>query len=102
MQKRVPFHKQLQAERHKHGWSQNEVASRIGCGVKTLGRWERNESLPQPLYRRKLCELFAKSPEEFELTEKGVEDNDALSQPPYPTDQQPPSPQPIQPLSHVL
>jgi transcriptional regulator with XRE-family HTH domain len=62
------FYKQLKLERELRGWSQADLAEKLGLeNLKTIRRWERGESLPQPYYRKKLYEIFGKSPEELGL-----------------------------------
>src|SRR5579864_5587336 len=71
MEQRQPFHQQLKIERERRGWSQADLAERLGkVSKKTVGRWENNENIPQPYYRQKLAELFGKSAEEFGLLEQ--------------------------------
>src|SRR6266702_6446432 len=48
----------LRREREKRGWSQADVATRIGSNAKTVGRWERGLSFPSPYSQQKLLELF--------------------------------------------
>ena len=67
MQRSLPFHMQLRYERERRGWSQADLASRVGSDPKTVARWERGESLPRPYHRQALCELFGKNAEEFGL-----------------------------------
>lgn len=49
----------LRQERERRGWSRNYIAEQIEVDVVTVGRWERGERLPHPIYRQKLCDLFA-------------------------------------------
>ena len=68
MEQRLSFHQQLRLERERRGWSQANLAERMGnISVKTIRRWEKGESLPQPYYRQKFIEVFGKSPEELSL-----------------------------------
>ena len=48
----------LRQERERRGWSRNYIAEQIGVDVVTVGRWERGERLPHPVYRQLLCSLF--------------------------------------------
>lgn len=58
----------LQSERQRRGWSRAYIAECIGVAdVKTVGRWERGESLPSAYFLQRLCELFALSAEELGL-----------------------------------
>ncbi len=64
-----PPNQKLRRERELRGWSQADVATRIGSDPKNVGRWERGEGLPGPYYRQKLVELFGKNAEELGLIE---------------------------------
>jgi tetratricopeptide (TPR) repeat protein/transcriptional regulator with XRE-family HTH domain len=70
----LPFHIQLRYERERCGWSQADVASKIGSDPKTVARWEGGKSLPRPYHRQALCELFGKNAEAFGLVpeQKGI------------------------------
>ncbi len=67
MEKRLPFYLQLKHERELRGWSQADLAGKLGCDTKTVNRWESGKSLAQPYYRQKLVELFGKNAEELGL-----------------------------------
>src|SRR5436309_6774863 len=79
MTERLPFHQQLSYERKLRGSSQEDVASKVGCGPKTVLRWENGKSLPQPYYRPKLCELFSKNAEELGLLEEQADNIETTS-----------------------
>ncbi len=51
----------LRQERELRGWTQSEVAERIGSTRINVGRWEKGLTVPGPYYRQKLGELFGKS-----------------------------------------
>src|SRR5256884_7082598 len=57
----------LRAERKRLGWSQAKVAKALGVDVTTVRRWERGRVAPFPYHRRKICALFAKTPQELGL-----------------------------------
>ncbi|MBX5450248.1 helix-turn-helix domain-containing protein [Thermogemmatispora sp.] len=67
---RIAFHQQLKRERLRRGWSQEDLAERIGSDKKTVQRWETGDGLPRPSLLRKLCEVLEKSPEELGLVEE--------------------------------
>ena len=67
MEQRIPFHQRLKYEREQRGWTQLELANELKIDQKTVYRWENGISLPQPLLRRRLYELFGKNAEEFGL-----------------------------------
>lgn len=66
----------LRREREQRGWSQKYVAEKIGSDTKTLGRWERGVTFPQPYYRQKLCELFEKNAQELGFLPENIEKSD--------------------------
>lgn len=65
------FSDRLRYERNLRGWSRADVAERVGCDTKTVGRWENEGKLPRPEARRKLCELFNITIAEFGLLPPG-------------------------------
>ncbi|WP_376794681.1 helix-turn-helix domain-containing protein [Thermogemmatispora sp.] len=67
---RIAFHQQLKRERLRRGWSQEDLAERIGSDKKTVQRWETGDGLPRPALLRKLCEVLEKTPEELGLVEE--------------------------------
>ena len=70
MEQRTPFHQQLRYERERRGWSQADLAEKVGSDLKSVHRWESGRSLPQPHYRRRFCELFGKNAEELGLVKR--------------------------------
>ena len=83
--KEKPFVSILKRERALHGWSQADVAGKIGSDPKTVGRWERGLTSPSPYLSQRLSELYEKSVEELGLVvsdkqnffedEKGIENS---------------------------
>ncbi len=73
----------LKQAREEHGWSQKDVAEKIGTDPKTVSRWERRVAYPSPYFRQKLSDLFAKSLRELDLLNLGEreqeESNPAIS-----------------------
>jgi transcriptional regulator with XRE-family HTH domain/GTPase SAR1 family protein len=57
----------LKQAREERGWSQKDVAEKIGTDSKTVSRWERRVAYPSPYFRQKLAELFKKSLGELDL-----------------------------------
>ncbi len=56
----------LRRERERRGWSQAEVASRIGVPSPFhVSRWERGVVIPSPRYRARYCHLFGKDANEL-------------------------------------
>lgn len=75
--KQQPWHQKLKRERLRRGWSQADVAERIGSNTKTVSRWEQGKAFPGPYLRQKLAELYGKSTEELGLVaEQEVENRD--------------------------
>ncbi len=66
----------LRHAREQRGWSREYVAEKIGSDPKSLGRWERGVTFPQPYYRQKLCELFEKNAQELGLMPGGADKTD--------------------------
>ena len=59
----------MRRERRRRGWTQEEVARQIGCGSKTVGRWERGKAAPGLYYGQKLIKIYGKKAEEWGLLE---------------------------------
>lgn len=57
----------LREERSFRGWSQQELADKVGTTKVNISRWERNITIPGPYFRCKLSEIFGKSAEELGL-----------------------------------
>src|SRR5205085_8090548 len=56
---------QLRFERELRGWSQEDLAEKVGTSQKVVSRWERGESTPLPYYRQRLCQLFGRNAAEL-------------------------------------
>ena len=70
----------LKRERELRCWSQADVADRVGTTSFNVGRWERGITFPGAYFRKQLCAIFEKSPQELgflHLAEEG-EAEDAL------------------------
>ena len=70
----------LKQAREERGWSQKDVAQKIGTDPKTVSRWERNVAYPSPYFRQKLSVLFEKSLRELDLlnaSDRTLEDHDS-------------------------
>ena len=66
--------RRLKYERELRGWSQKYVATRINAERYYVSRWETGAASPRPDYRRKLCELFEKSPQELGFIREGIDE----------------------------
>jgi transcriptional regulator with XRE-family HTH domain len=64
----------LRAAREKRGWTQAEVAEKIGCGSLNISRWENGITFPNPYYRQQLCKLYGKNDRELGLTHESEEE----------------------------
>src|SRR5207344_3189706 len=62
----------LKRERELRGWSQAEIAKKIGTDQKVVSRWECGISRPSPYFRKKLCDLYGKNTEELGVVEAGI------------------------------
>ena len=60
MVKNSSWHHILKHERQLRGWSQADVAARIGSDPKTVSRWEQGLALPRPYFQQRLVDLFGK------------------------------------------
>ena len=67
-----PFSEQLRYERDLRGWSQDDLAGKMGCDPKTIGRWERGVGIPRPYHRQALCRIFEKNAEELGLLQENA------------------------------
>jgi tetratricopeptide (TPR) repeat protein/DNA-binding XRE family transcriptional regulator len=57
----------LRMAREELGWSQQEVAEKLGTTKVVISRWERGEHLPSPYSRQQLAKLYGKTPAELGL-----------------------------------
>jgi transcriptional regulator with XRE-family HTH domain len=57
----------LHDARIERGWSQQELADRIGTTKITISRWENGTTSPSLYFRQKLSEIFGKTPAELGL-----------------------------------
>lgn len=66
----------LKQERDRHGWSQSDLAARLGTSQVNVSRWEKGLTAPGPYFRQRLADVFAKSLEELGLfTDEGEEES---------------------------
>ena len=73
----------IRQEREQRGWTQSEVAERIGSTRINVSRWENGITVPGLYYRQRLGELFGKSLLELGLIPDSDTDSHA-SFPPVP------------------
>lgn len=84
----------LKYERELKGWSQQEVAQRIGTTALSVSRWERGITAPTTHFRSQLCTLFGKDAQELGLIE-AHDDDDLKCQQIHLPDQHDFSPSPV-------
>lgn len=83
MEQDQPWYEILKNERVRRGWSQQDVARKIGSVEKSIGRWERGQAFPDSFNRQKLATLYGLSVQALGLVEKRAEleiESQALSQ----------------------
>jgi tetratricopeptide (TPR) repeat protein len=70
----------LRQARLERGWTQKDVAGRIGAPLDlNVTRWERGTARPSAYYVQRLCKLFGKSPGELGLLPKLQQLQEALT-----------------------
>src|SRR5450631_1239277 len=57
----------LATAHYEKGWSQEEVAERVGVTRNTFSKWERGRVMPYPIHVHRLCQLFGKTAKELNL-----------------------------------
>ena len=65
--RKSPLNPRLRDARLERGWSQQDLADRIGTTVVNISRWENGSTFPSPYFRQRLCEVFGKTPAELGL-----------------------------------
>ncbi len=64
----------LRAARKERGWTQQQVADRIGAPLSlNISRWENGTAFPSAYYLEKLCHLFGKNARELGLSQMADE-----------------------------
>ncbi len=64
----------LRNMRESQGWTQEELAEKIGTTGVTISRWESGVTFPSRYFRRRLSTLYGKSIQEFGLLQEDVDD----------------------------
>jgi transcriptional regulator with XRE-family HTH domain len=72
MEALYPWCALLKKEREDRLWSQEDLAGKIGSNERTVRGWELGESIPGKYFRRELCDLYQKKPEELCLDEETI------------------------------
>lgn len=72
----------LKAARKERGWTQQEVADRIGAPLAlNVSRWESGTTFPSAYYIERLCQLYGKSPRELGLSQLEGETGETIPSP---------------------
>ncbi|MDQ2906795.1 MAG: helix-turn-helix domain-containing protein [Chloroflexota bacterium] len=74
----ISANERLREARKIRGWTQSDLAEKLGTTPLAVSRWESGGVFPHPHFRKKLCELFDKSPHELGLVREGGEDEDPV------------------------
>src|SRR5262252_5324503 len=83
----------LRAARKERGWTQQQVADRIGAPLwLNVSRWENGTAFPSAYYLERLCQLFGKSVRELGLSHLADEMQGEPSPQRVPGEQTPSSP----------
>lgn len=72
--KSKPGNARLRQERERRGWTQGELAERLGTTRINVGRWENGQTFPGPYYRQRLAELYGKNLQELDLLPESAEE----------------------------
>lgn len=64
--------RRLKEQRQLKGWTQEELAEKVGASPVTVSRWE-SGFLPGLYYRRKLCKIFGKTPYELGFIQERID-----------------------------
>src|SRR5437660_7482732 len=73
----------LHDARSQRGWSQQNLADRVGTTSVNISRWENGSTFPFPYFRERLCEVFGKTPADLGLVQS-TSDSTSPSPPPQP------------------
>lgn len=65
-EERVPNELLVRARSEK-GWTQAQLAEKVGTTLETVSRWERGIVIPIPVYRERLCRVLGKTAAELGL-----------------------------------
>lgn len=77
----VSFPEVLRRERELRGWTQEQLAARVGVEVKAVRRWESGISFPRPYTRQKLSKILGKSIQELGLVKDIAVDGNVVAAP---------------------
>ncbi|MGI9058176.1 MAG: tetratricopeptide repeat protein [Ktedonobacteraceae bacterium] len=80
--RKFPPNLHLRKARVDRGWSQRELAERIGTTPVNISRWENGSTFPFPYFRQRLGEVFGKTPDELGLVPPSEHGELSLMPPP--------------------
>jgi transcriptional regulator with XRE-family HTH domain len=63
----MSIRKELVEARKRKGWSQEDLAEKVGVHRNAVSEWERGVKAPYPVHVQRLCDLFGMTPEELGL-----------------------------------
>src|SRR5690242_12767089 len=72
--------KRLREQRELRGWTQEQLGQQVDASAVTVSRWE-SGIVPDLYHRRKLCEVFGKSPQELGFMREGVDEESGTPSP---------------------
>lgn len=75
----MPARKELVEARMRRGWSQGDLAAKLGMHRNTVSEWERGVKAPYPAHVKALCELYGMTPEELGLRSNNTTDDLVVS-----------------------
>src|SRR6266699_181281 len=78
----------LRKARELRGWTQQELADKLGTTPLAINRWEQGKTFPSSFYRTKLCDVFKTSVEALGLVREAP--LEATTQEEEPPAQEPP------------
>jgi transcriptional regulator with XRE-family HTH domain len=56
--KQLPFHEKIKELRDTHGWTQNELADKLGTDGRMISHYEKGKNIPSADILIKIAELF--------------------------------------------
>jgi transcriptional regulator with XRE-family HTH domain len=72
----------LRSARESLGWTQEELAERLGTTGVTISRWESGITVPNRHFRQKLCSLYGRSPQDLGLLQLAPSISLTIAHPP--------------------
>jgi tetratricopeptide (TPR) repeat protein/transcriptional regulator with XRE-family HTH domain len=76
--RKYPSNLRLHDAREERGWSQPELAEKIGTTFVNISRWENGLTFPSTYFRKQLCEVFGKTLAELGLIPPSQAESDQV------------------------